>query len=148
MELKTCSSDTRALLLECSAGSKMAIESVDGMISSVDSDGLRRVLSDCRQDHMKTGEEADRLLRGFGDQEGEAPPIARAMSWMKINLKVNGEKADANAAAITYDGCSSGIRTLTKCMNENPQASEEAKGIARDIVKCEMQIMEDVRRFL
>lgn len=148
MEIKTCSSDTRALLLECSAGSKMAIESVDGMISSVGDEGLRQVLSNCRRDHEKTCEKADRLLRGFGEQEGEVPVMARAMSWMKVNMKVNGEKADANAAAITYDGCSSGIRTLTKCMNENPEASAEAKGIAQDIVKCEKQIMEDVRQFL
>lgn len=148
MEIKSCDNDTRSLLLECSAGSKMAIESVDGMISSVGSEGLRQILTDCRKDHEKTGAEADRLLHSFGDEEGQVPAMARAMSWMKVNLKVNGEKADANAAAITYDGCSAGIRTISKCINENPGASPEAMGIAQDIVKYEKQIMEDVRRFL
>lgn len=148
MEIKSCDNDTRALLRECSAGSRMAIGSIDGMISAVENDKLRGLLNDCRRDHQRTCDEADGLLRRFGEDGSTPPHMARAMAWMKVNLKVNGESADANAASIAYDGCSSGIRTLSKCINENPGAGAEAMELADEIMRCERQTMEDVRKFL
>jgi len=148
MDLKMSGNDTKAVLRECSAGTRMAIESIDGMIDSVENNELSQILTDCRRDHEHLGEKAEQLLSEMGENGKNPPPIARAMSWMKVNIMMNGDNPNPNAAMIAYDGCAMGIKTLAKCMNESPNAEGGATGIAKDIIKCERQTMENVQRFL
>lgn len=148
MEIKSCPDDTRALLRECSAGAQMAVESIDRMMPKVRDDRLRQVMTSCRRDHEKYRTDAARLLESYGESENAPPAVARAMSRVKISMKLMGDKADAGAAEITYKGCATGICTLSKCMNKNAGADSSAESIAHDILKCEERTMESVRRFL
>lgn len=148
MDIKMSGNDTKAVLKECSAGARMAIESIDGMTESVENRELKQIIVDCRRDHESLGAKAEQLLSEMGEDGKNAPPIARAMSWMKVNVKMNGDEPDPGAAAITYDGCAMGIKTLAKCMNKSPNADGGAMDIANRIIKCEQETMVNVRRFL
>ena len=54
--------DTIKLLRECDAGVKMGIASIDDVIEYVESDTLRKYLSNCKIEHEKLNVEIQELL--------------------------------------------------------------------------------------
>ena len=81
--------DTVKLLRECDAGIKMGIDSIEDVEEHVKSGDLRGKLSECKREHKQLQTEVEKLLEKYGD-EGKSPNlIAKSMSWMKTNLKLN-----------------------------------------------------------
>ena len=54
--------DTVYLLKECDAGSKMAVASIDDMLDKVQSDDLKKLLTESREHHEKLGNDLHSLL--------------------------------------------------------------------------------------
>ena len=75
--------DTIKLLRECDAGVQMGISSIDDVLGSVRSDGLKRRLSDCKVEH-------ERLDREKAEKEAaEAAALAEAAEAADASDKEN-----------------------------------------------------------
>ena len=51
-------------------------------------------------------------------------------------------------AKLMMDGCNMGIKSISEAINENREASEQAKSIARKLVKELEEFMKDMKEFL
>lgn len=140
--------DTVELLKECDAGVKMGIEAIDTVLDKVESEKLKKALSECRKEHTRLLEEIYELLEKHGASGKEPSPIAKSMSWMKSNVKMSFEGGDDTAAEIIFDGCYMGIKSLTRYLNKYAAASDKARDIARRLIEGEEQLASRMKEFL
>ena len=140
--------DTVKLLRECDAGIRMGIDSIEDVEGHVKSGDLRQKLSQCKREHKRLQTEVENLLEKYGDA-GKAPnPIAKGMSWMKTNLKLNMEDSDATVADLMTDGCDMGVKSLSRYLNQYKAAEENAKDITKRLIRLEDQLAQDIRGYL
>lgn len=140
--------DTIKLLRECDAGVKMGIASIDAVLDYVSSQTLKNFLSDSKNEHEKLDRKIKQLLDSYHDDGKEPNPMAKGMSWLKSNVKLQLNESDSVAADIITDGADMGVKSLNKYLNEYTQADENSKEIAKELIRIEEQLNRDIRRFL
>ena len=140
--------DTVKLLRECDAGVQMGISSIDEVLDNIQNDVLRQLLIDCKNEHIKLVHKIQALLDRYHDT-GKAPnPMAKGMSWIKTNVKLAVEDSDGTVADLMTDGCSMGVKSLSRYLNQYAAADEECKEIAKQLIRIEEQLMKDLRNYL
>ena len=140
--------DTIRLLRECDAGIKMGTASIDGVMDYVSDDRLRHLLNASKDEHAKLGDEVRNILESCHDEGKEPNPAAKGMSWMKTNVKLALHESDGTIADLMTDGCSMGIKSLNRYLNQYEAADERAKDITKRLIRLEEGLMKDIRGFL
>ena len=140
--------DTIKLLRECDAGIKMGVASIDDVLGHVHSQKLKQILTECKRRHETLKSELQQRLDRFGDEGKNPNPIAKGMSWMKTNMKLNMEATDATIAELMTDGCNMGVKSLARYLNQYKAADEVSKDIAKKLIHLEAQLAEDIRDYL
>lgn len=140
--------DTAKLLRECSAGIKMASDSIDEILPYVDDNELKNILSTSRDEHEQLNSEAKRQLRSNGVEDKAPNPVAEGMSWIKINAKMAWNPGSAEVADLMTDGCGMGIKSLSKYLNKYPAADSDAIELARKTVRAEDDLVMKLRAYL
>ncbi len=143
------SDDTIKLLNECNAGVKMGVESINEVIDHVKNDDLRNILNKYLEDNKNLGDKTHEYLNQFHDSGKEPSPIAKTMSWFKTNIKLlQGSDVDEQIADLMTDGCNMGIKSIYRYLNKYPNANNDVKGLAKDIIKSQEKFLDDLRIFL
>ncbi len=140
--------DTIKLLRECDAGVKMGTKSIDEVLPHVLSDEMAKCLTACKDEHLKLGHEIEAALDRFSDDGKDPNPMAKAMSYMKTEMKLAFDDSEKTVADLITDGCNMGVKSLTRYLNEYKAADETAKDICKRLVKLEERLAEDLKRFL
>ena len=140
--------DTIKLLRECDAGVKMGISSIEDVIDSVKSDGMKKYLQECKAEHDKLDTEIQQELDRFDDDGKDPNPMAKGMSWIKTNVKMAFNGSDETIADLMTDGCNMGVKSLNKYLNEYEAAEEKAKDIAKRLINLEERLAIDIRQYL
>ncbi len=140
--------DTIKLLRECDAGIKMGISSIDDVVGYVNDNKLKKLLSDCRDEHDELNTEIEELLNKYHDDGKEPNPMAKSMSWMKTNVKLAVNESDKTIADLMTDGCNMGVKSLNKYLNKYEAADEVSKDITKRLINLEEKLTVDIRSFL
>ena len=140
--------DTIKLLRECDAGVKMGITSIDDVLDHTRSRDLKQKLTDCKEEHEDLQIKIRQHLDRFQDDGKNPNPIAKGMSWMKTNMKLNMEDSDATIAELMTDGCNMGVKSLSRYLNQYKAADETSKNITKRLIHLEEQLAIDIRKFL
>ena len=140
--------DTIKLLRECDAGIKMGVSSIDDVLDHVQSQKLKQMLMECKRRHEVLKEELQELLNQYQDEGKNPNPIAKSMSWMKTNLKMNLQESDATIADLMTDGCDMGVKSLSRYLNQYAAADEKSKDICKKLIQLESQLAVDLRDYL
>ena len=140
--------DTIKLLRECDAGVKMGTASIDDVIEYVDSDKLRKCLSNCKIEHEKLNVEIQELLDKYKDDGKDPNPIAKGMSWIKTNVKLAADDSDKTVTDLMTDGCNMGVKSLNRYLNQYEAADEVSKDICKRLINLEERLAIDIRDFL
>jgi hypothetical protein len=126
----------------------MGVESIDDVIEYAGAPKLRGLLSDCRNAHIKLGDEIEAQLDRFHDEGKDPNPIAQGMSVMKTNMKLIINESDHTIADLMTDGCNMGVKSLSKYLNEYKAASEASKDVAKRLISLEEKLAKDIRGYL
>lgn len=140
--------DTINLLKECDSGTKMAVSTIDEVLDKVSTSSLRQLLSESKDHHEKLGNEIHSLLIQHNSEEKDPSPMAKGMSWLKTNLKINMEGSDKAIADIMTDGCNMGIKCLHKYLNQYNTADHTSKEICNRLIDIEEQLCKKLQPFL
>ena len=140
--------DTVKLLRECDAGVEMGMASIDDVKDFAKSKVLKRLLTECKEEHETIEREVRSLLRQSGHEGKDPNPMVKGMSWIKTNAKLMADPSDKTVADLMTEGCDMGVRSLAKYLNEYKNASQEAKDIANRLITSEERLSEDIRGFL
>ena len=137
--------DTIQLLKECDSGTNMAVSSIDEVLEKVQNSNLKQLLNQSRQHHESLGNELHALLLEYQSEEQDPTLIAKGMSWLKTNLKLNMEGGDPAIADLITDGCNMGIKTLYKFLNKYSAANEISRDICKRLVAIEEALRKDLQ---
>ncbi len=140
--------DTIKLLRECNAGVKMGVTSIDEVLHAVKSEKLKKLLLDSKQEHEKLGGETSQILVDYSDEGKEPNPIAKGMSWMKVNMKLGVDSSDETVADLMTDGCDMGVKSLSRYLNKYTAAEEKVKNLTKKLIKEEESLSVKLREFL
>ncbi len=140
--------DTIKLLRECDAGVKMGVSSIDDVMNYVQSEKLRKILFDDREEHCKLDNELQELLDRYRDDGKEPNPMAKGMSWIKTNVKLVMNESDSTIADLITDGCNMGVKSLNKYLNQYAAADEKSKDICKRLINIEEDLIIQMRQFL
>lgn len=141
--------DTIKLLNECNAGVKMGVESINEVINHVKSNELRDILDKYLKDNKVLGDKTHEYLNQFHDSGKEPNPIAKTMSWIKTNVKMlQGINMDEQIADLMTDGCNMGIKSIYRYLNKYPNANDDVKNLAKDIILSQERFRDDIVKFL
>ena len=140
--------DTIRLLRECNAGIKMGVSTLDDVIEHVQSDSLRNLLAKSKETHTRLGNTTHEYLREYQDEGKEPAMMAKVMSKMKTNMKLDDEGPDSTAAELVTDGCNMGIKSIYRYLNQYPAAEGKIKKMAKDVAEAEESLVKDLRAYL
>lgn len=142
------SPDTVKLLKECNSGIKMGVNAIEEVLPSVKDEEFKSILEKNLKDNKSLGEKTARHLAKAGDDGKEPHAIARGMAWFKTNMMLTIEASDEVAADLLTDGCHMGIKSINRYLNQYKDADEDAKALARDIIKIEEDLAQSIRKYL
>ena len=139
---------TTDLLKECDSGVKTAVNSIKEVMDNVNSTQLRKLLTDNLDYHEELGNEIHEMLSRLGEKGKDPNPMARVMSWMKINIKMLEKPEDKNIAHLMFDGCSMGVKQLSEYLNKYNEADEKSQRLAKKLIDCEEKLAKDLKEYL
>lgn len=140
--------DSIDLLKETNAGIQMGASTLEELISDVKNENLRNVMHAAKREHDRFGDEAHELLLRYGSDTKEPHPMAKAMSWMKTNVKMTAEPSDATAADLVTDGCNMGVKTLNRYMNQYKKADSSVVSLTKRVIRSEEELIRNVKGYL
>ena len=118
------------------------------MIDHVKDERMRKLLSECKEEHEKLRSEIEGLLCDYHDEGKDPNIVAKGMSAMKTNVKLGIDYSDATIADLMTDGCNMGVKTLNRYLNQYAAADEVSKDITKRLIKLEGSLAEDLREYL
>lgn len=140
---------TIKLLEECSKGCKMGLDSIGQIRDFITEDeDLKKVIDRYDEKYRTLDEETRQLLSQAGEPDKEPGMMAVAFSWMTTEMKLMLKGDRRQVAKLMMDGCNMGIQSISEALNENREASEQAKTNARKLVKALEEFMKDMKAFL
>ncbi len=140
--------DTINLLKECDAGTKTAVNSIKEVLDNVKSTELLKLLTQSLDEHEDIGNEISDTLREMGGHGKDPNPMARVMSWMKINFKMLEKGDDKTIAALMLDGCNMGVKQLSAYINEYEHADDKSKRLTKRLINCEEKLAKELKNYL
>lgn len=140
--------DTINLLKECDSGTKMAVDSIDEVLEHTQKEAVKKLLTESKKKHEALGNKIHVYLNELGASDKEPNPMAKGMSWMKINMKIMWDEDDRTVADLITDGCNMGIKSLNKYINEYSDAEEKAKNLAQEIIQIETDLVNALKGYL
>ncbi len=140
--------DTAALLKECNAGCKTAVNRMEQMETYVKDPELSQLLDRFRDRHTRLGEACHALLSDLGMSEKDPRPLPDAMAKMGVAMKMAISPDTPHIADLLEDGCTMGIKSLARFRNQYPAASEQAKRITGELIDLECEMARELLAFL
>ena len=140
--------DDIELLKQCDSGVKMGIDGIKGVIDNAFDDGLKDILENYEEEHIKILNVIGEKLKKSGMDVKEPHPIAKMNLKFVTDIKMAMNDSDERIANIMMDGCNMGIKSVSMYMNQYAGASKETKDIANSIVTLEQNFMNDLRKYL
>ncbi|MBQ6600809.1 MAG: hypothetical protein IIX36_04110 [Clostridia bacterium] len=140
--------DTEKMLKECDAGTKTAVNSIKEVLDNVKSEELLKLLTTSLSEHEDIGNEIADSLREMGGHGKDPNPMARVMSWMKINFKMLEKGDDKTIAALMLDGCNMGVKQLSTYLNEYKNADDKSKRLTKRLINAEERLAGQLKNYL
>ncbi|MGN1197445.1 MAG: hypothetical protein ACI4TA_07585 [Acetatifactor sp.] len=140
--------DSIKLLRECNAGIKMGVSSLDDMMKYVQSEDLRTLLQKSKATHTRLGNTTHEYLNEYHDSGKEPAVMAKVMSKMKANIKLDEDGPDSTVADLITDGCNMGVKSLYRYLNQYPAAEEKIKKLTREVADAEETLTRELRDYL
>ncbi len=140
--------DTIKLLRECNAGIKMGVSTLDDVMEHVQEDSLRSLLAKSKETHTRLGNTTHEYLKEYHDTGKEPAMMAKVMSKMKTNMKLDDEGPDSTVADLVTDGCNMGIKSIYRYINQYPAAEDKVRKLARQVADAEETLVKDLRAYL
>lgn len=140
--------DSIKLLRECNAGIKMGVSSLDDMMKYVQSEDLRTLLQKSKATHIRLGNTTHEYLNEYHDSGKEPAVMAKVMSKMKANIKLDEDGPDSTVADLITDGCNMGVKSLYRYLNQYPAAEEKIKKLTREVADAEETLTRELREYL
>ena len=136
---------TIQLLQDVLRNARTGESAVDQLLERAKGDDMRRALTDGARQYAAFAEEARSQLAKAGGEPEPVSVMARASMWMGIEMKALMDATDSHMAELVIQGETMGITEMTKALNSRPDASAEARDLARRFVDWQRQDIDNMK---
>ena len=136
------------LLKECNAGAKMAVDSMKEVVDRIHDPQMKEIILCSMEEHQKIGDKTHEDLLKMGADDKAPQPMAKAMSWLKMNVKLTMDPSDHEVADLMIDGCNMGIKSISEYMNRHRKADQSVRNQVQDLIKIEKELMDKLQVYL
>lgn len=140
--------DTILLLRECDSGLKMAISSLDEVLDVIKNKHFKNQCIESKNKHQTLKKEIDQLLKENNIKEKEPSLMAKSMSWLKMNFKIQMNEDNQTIASLLFEGCSMGIESLFKYLHQYDHADTKIKKLTYDLIEIEKELSDKIQNYL
>ncbi len=140
--------DTIALLKETNSGCKSATNAIERILPHIKDHDLHALCEDYNARHAKIGEACTRRLHEWGADEKDPHPVSSAMSKMGISMSASWNPTTNHLADMLAEGCSMGIRSLSRYQNQYTAADPVATSLTNQLIDLEQDFFTDLRPYL
>ena len=74
--------------------------------------------------------------------------MAKSMSWLKMNFKIQMNEDDQTIASLLFEGCSMGIESLFKYLHQYDHADTKIKKLTYDLIEIEKELSDKIQNYL
>lgn len=140
--------DTIKLLRECDAGIQMGVNAIREVEGRARNRDLRQLLTHSKNEHQLLDERLREQLDRFQDQGKSPNPLVESMSWLKTHAKLLADPSDRTVAGLMSDGCSMGVKSLNRYLNQYRAASESSKELTKKLIQVEESLLHQLQPYL
>ena len=126
----------------------MGISSFEDVKDYIDSNGLKKLISDSKMKHEFLHNEIQILLNKYQDEGKNPNPLLKGASWVKTQFEIMMKDNDKTIANLMIEGANMGVKSLSKFYNEYSNANEDVKNITKRIIEVEDKLAHDLRKYL
>lgn len=141
-------SDTVALLKECDAGCKMAVNNMNQVRAYAEDGKLRSVIDEYIKRHENFGDKCHRMLFDLKESTQEPPVMASAFAKISTDMKLMLEKDSHKIAEILIDGCNMGVKSVSEYVHKYDKADKESVSLAKELISMEQKMSDELLQFL
>ena len=140
--------DTVKLLRDCDSGVQMGVSSIEDVEDKVKDPAFRSLLGSCKSEHERLRDEVQSELMRYSDEGKEPSPMAQGMSKLKTGMMTMLDDSDETIADLMTDGCNMGVKSLSRYLNQYPNADGRAKSLTGRLIRLEERLAVDMRPYL
>lgn len=140
--------DTVNLLKECNSGCKSATNSMEQVLEHVKNDKLIALIDKYNDKHIGIGDECHELLNEMNENEKDPSKVAALFAEVGTEVKLMIEESTHKAADLLIDGCTMGIKSLSKYLNKYSTADEKVVKLVKNLIRVEQDFMDELLAFL
>lgn len=140
--------DSINLLKECNSGCKSATNSMEQVLPYITNEKLKSIINEYNDRHIEIGDECHQMLNEYHEEEKDPPVMAKAFSWISIEMKLMMKDDAHKIADLMIDGCNMGIKSVSEYINKYKNASKESMDLAKNLVKIEQDFMNNLLGYL
>ncbi len=140
--------DTNALLREACLTSAYAAESIQMAKEYAEDRGLKTVLGRFAEEHRSIKRQLEEELRSRGVNELPRPTITKSISKIRTGISLSMNPESDNIARLVLDGCTTGMKSLSKSKNRHPAAEPESVRLTNELIKSERDMFSEMLRYL
>lgn len=141
-------SNTIKLLKSCNSGCKMATNSIGQVMPYIHSEDMKTMLSRYNDKHVSLGDKSHEELLKNNSSEEDPIPVVDFFAKFTTDLKLLVNDDDSKIAKIMMKGCSMGIETVSRHINEYCEADKSSLNIAHDLVTIEEDFMHELEAYV
>lgn len=127
---------------------RMGAEAIGMLVGKTDDEGMRETMLSQKAMYEKFDREGERILKSAGESIKSQGPLARAGTWMGIQMDTMMDNTPSHLADMLIQGSTMGVIEITRARSENPNADEEARNLTSEYLKTENENIERLKGYL
>lgn len=127
---------------------RMGAEAVGMLLSKTDDEGMRETMLSQKAMYEKFDREGEKMLKEAGHRVKKQGPLARAGTWMGIQMDTMMDNTPSHLADMLIQGSTMGVIEITRAKSENPEADDEAVKLADAYLKEENDNIDMLKKYL
>ncbi len=127
---------------------RMGAEAVSMLLNKTDDEGMRETMLSQKAMYEKFDREGEKMLKQAGQHVKKQGPLARAGTWMGIQMDTMMDNTPSHLADMLIQGSTMGVIEITRAKSENPEADGEAVRLADAYLKEENDNIEKFKKYL
>ncbi|MBR3928265.1 MAG: hypothetical protein IKJ65_04600 [Clostridia bacterium] len=127
---------------------RMGAEAVSMLLNKTDDEGMRETMLSQKAMYEKFDREGEKMLTDAGQRIKKQGPLARAGTWMGIQMDTMIDNSPSHLADMLIQGSTMGVIEITRAKSENPEADGEAVRLADAYLTEENENIEKLKKYL
>lgn len=137
------------ILDEVNKGATMGMDAISFISEKVKDNTFKKVLEGEYNKYKDISNRVNSIYDNYSDKEPhETNAMNKAMTWYGIQMRTMMDDTTSKLSELLMQGTNMGIIEGRRLINQNPNASDDVKGVLHDFVTMQEDSIETLKKYL